>query len=126
MALQQPKRVVQVCQRAQAEEVHLEEVHRLDVGLVPLDDGAVLHGGILYGDDGIYWLAAQEKTAGMNGQGLGKPVISPVISTICPRRCLGRSSRLPEHRVEVSVPVGKSFAQKSSDVSGIRKLCRLP
>ena len=40
-------------ERAEAQEIDLEEVHGLDVCLVPLDDGAVFHRGILDGNDGI-------------------------------------------------------------------------
>ena len=59
---------VQVGEGAEPQQVHLEQPQRLHVVLVPLDDGASLHGGVLDRDQGGDRLAAEQKAAGMDRQ----------------------------------------------------------
>ena len=55
-------------QRAEAEQVDLEQAERLHVVLVPLDHGAPLHGGVLDRHQRGHRLAAEQKAAGMDRQ----------------------------------------------------------
>ena len=59
---------IQMGEGAESEQVHLEQAQGLDVVLVPLNDGAPLHGGVLDRDQGGDRLAAEQKAAGMDRQ----------------------------------------------------------
>ena len=62
---QQIKRMVNAGECAEAQEVDLEQREVVDVVLVPLDDGARLHGGWLDGNDLVYrTMAEQQKPPG--------------------------------------------------------------
>jgi hypothetical protein len=54
---------VQVRQRAETEQVDLEEAQRLDVVLVPLDDGAPLHRRVLDGHEVVHGSLAEQEAA---------------------------------------------------------------
>jgi hypothetical protein len=55
-------------ERAETEEVDLEEAQRLDVVFVPLDHGAVGHGAVLDGHDAVNRLVAEEEAARVDGE----------------------------------------------------------
>jgi hypothetical protein len=56
-------------ERAEAEQIDLEEPELLDVVFVPLDDGAIGHGGArLDGDDGVIGLVPEQEAARVDGQ----------------------------------------------------------
>ena len=71
VGLEQVKGQVELVERAQAEQVHLEQVKGFDALLVPLDHGAASHGGVLDGHDVVHRLVAQEESAGMDGEVAG-------------------------------------------------------
>ncbi len=66
--LQEAERVVEVRERAQPQQIDLEEVHVLHVVLVPLDHGAVGHRRVFDGHEPVDRLASQEKSAGVDGE----------------------------------------------------------
>ncbi len=60
--------IIEMRQRPEAEEIDLEQTHCLHVPLVPLDDGALLHGGVFHRHDVVNRLASEQKSPGMNGE----------------------------------------------------------
>ncbi len=55
----------QRAKHAQGEDIHLEQAHQVQVVLVPLDDGAIGHGGIFHRHQGIQRVLGNHETAGM-------------------------------------------------------------
>ena len=54
---------IELRQRAQAQEVDLEKAESLDVVLIPLNDGAALHRGVLDGHEIVNRLVAEQESA---------------------------------------------------------------
>ncbi|MNT28082.1 hypothetical protein D3C72_1637430 [compost metagenome] len=52
-------------QHAQGQHIHFQQAHGIQVVLVPLDDGAVLHAGVLDRHHARQWSARQHKAADM-------------------------------------------------------------
>ncbi len=63
---QKPEGEVELGEGAEAQEVHLEEIHVFDVVLVPLADGSVRHGGVFHRHQVRHRIASQEEAAGMD------------------------------------------------------------
>ncbi len=65
---EQSERVVEMGERAQPQQIDLEEVHVLHVVLVPLDDGAVGHRRVLDRHQPVDRLASQQEATGVDGE----------------------------------------------------------
>ena len=65
MLAQQVEALGKAGEHAERQHVHLEHAERFDVVLVPGDDGAVLHRGVLDGHKLVEAAARDQKTAGM-------------------------------------------------------------
>ncbi len=63
---EEPEGEVEMGERAEAEQVHLEEADGLDVVLVPLDDGALGHAAVLDRHQVADRLVAEQEAAGMD------------------------------------------------------------
>ncbi len=50
MGFQQGEGLADAGEHAEPEHIHLEEAERVEIVLVPFDDGAVLHGGVADGN----------------------------------------------------------------------------
>ena len=62
------QRVVDGAEHAQAQQVELDELHRLDIALVELDDDAAGHAGVLQGGDVDEGRARHQHAADMDGE----------------------------------------------------------
>ena len=69
---QKIKRLADAGQHPQREDIHLEKPKRVDVILVPFDDGAILHRGVLDGAKLIQPALGDDKAADMLAQVAGK------------------------------------------------------
>src|SRR5690606_6719365 len=63
---QEIEAAMELRERAEAEEVDLEETELLEVVLVPLDDRAIRHRAVLDRDEIAHRLLAEEKAAGVD------------------------------------------------------------
>ena len=72
MLRQKVKRLADAGQHPQREDIHLEKPQRVDVVLVPFDDGAILHRGVLDGAKLIQPPLGDDKAADMLRQMAGK------------------------------------------------------
>ena len=68
MLLQQSEALADAGEHAEAEHIDLEQAERIEIVLVPFDDGAVLHGGVADGDDLGQRPARQHEAADMLGE----------------------------------------------------------
>ena len=59
-------------EHAQGQHVHLQQAQGLDVLLVPLDDGAIFHAGVLHRHQGGDGAAGDDEAAHVLGQVAGK------------------------------------------------------
>jgi len=66
MLRDEAKTAIQVGERAQAQQVHLEQPQRLDVRFVPLDDGPTRHRRVLDGHQVDHRLVPQQEPAGVD------------------------------------------------------------
>ncbi len=66
MPLDEVEGAVDDVERAESEEIDFEEAGLLDVLLVPLDDGAAGHGGVLDGHEVAHRLVAEEEASRMD------------------------------------------------------------
>ena len=65
MPAQQREAFGKASEHPQRQHIHLEHAERFDIVLVPGDDGAVLHRGVLDGHQFVEAAARDEKAAGM-------------------------------------------------------------
>ena len=65
VATDQVEAATQRAEHAQGEDIHLEQAYQVQVVLVPLDDGAIGHGGIFHRHQGIQRVLGNHETAGM-------------------------------------------------------------
>ncbi len=72
MGLQQSEGLADAGEHAEAEHIDLEQAERIEIVLVPFDDGAVLHGGIADGHHFRQRPARQHEAADMLGEMAGK------------------------------------------------------
>ena len=73
MRLQELEGAPQAGQHAEAQHVDLEDAERIEIVLVPFDDGAILHGGVLDRHHLVEPAAGDDEAADMLGQMAGKP-----------------------------------------------------
>ena len=59
-------------EHAQRQDIHLHQAERIDVVLVPLDEGAVLHGGVADGNGLVEPPLGEDEAADMLGKVAGK------------------------------------------------------
>ncbi len=72
VALDELERLADAREHAQAEDIDLEHAHGVDVVLVPLDDGAVLHRGVLDGDEVAERRVGDDEAADVLGEVAGE------------------------------------------------------
>ncbi len=72
MAAQQVEATAYRAEHAQREDIHLEQADGVEVILVPLDNGALGHGGIFHRHQGVQRVFGNHKTARVLGQVPGK------------------------------------------------------
>ena len=72
MPLQKIERAAQAGQHAEPEHVDLENAQRVEIVLVPFDDGALLHRGVLDRHDIVEPAAGDDESADMLGEMAGK------------------------------------------------------
>ena len=103
---------VEVGERPQAQEIHLEQAQRLHVGLVPLDDGAARHRRILHGDQVGHRLVAQQEAAGMDRE-VAREVaeLARQLSEVPMRGSVGVQSCLGQHGGSDLAGAGQELCQ---------------
>ena len=72
VATQQVKTAANGTEHAQRQDIDLEQTDRIQVVLVPLNDGALGHGRVLHRHQGVEWLLGNDKATRMLGQVPGK------------------------------------------------------
>jgi hypothetical protein len=111
MAAQQVETAANRAEHAQGEDIHLEQADRVEIVLVPLDDGALGHRGVFHRHQMVQRLLGNHETAGMLGQVPGKPISCPVrLST---RRNTGLSGSKPPSRRRSTAAPDRSSGRSS-------------
>ena len=65
VAADQIEAAAQCAEHAQGEDVHLQQAHQVQVVLVPLDDGAIVHGGVFHRHQAVQRLFGNHEAAGV-------------------------------------------------------------
>src|SRR5690606_16936827 len=65
VATNQVEAATQRAEHAQGEDIYLEQAHQIQIVLVPLDHGAIGHGGIFHRHQGIQRVLGNHETTGM-------------------------------------------------------------
>ena len=88
MALEEIEAAPDAAQHAEREHVDLHEAERVDVVLVPLDEGALVHGGVADRHRLVEPLAGEHEAADMLGEMARKA-----------DQLVGKRDRLPDRRI---------------------------
>src|SRR5258706_14246879 len=72
MESKQIERTVNTAQHAEPQHVDLKQIERRQVVLVPLNEGALFHGGVADGHNLGQWPSRENKAANMLGEMAGK------------------------------------------------------
>ena len=66
--LEEPKAEIELGEGTETQQIDFEQTERFDVVLVPLDDGAIFHGGVFNRYQLVHGLLAQQETARVDRQ----------------------------------------------------------